>query len=92
MPLSRYGSGKPSCAFSLVAKAKSRAMRSAFVGIFLAAKIFFDILFIFKERPLDLENIAFQGAKNRHVDDSGASLTGTLGSFIDLAQQIGRNG
>lgn len=92
MPLSWYGFGKPSRAFSSAAKVKSRAMRSALVGLFLAAKMSVDILFIFKERPLALENIAFQGAENRHVDDGGAGLSGALGYVINLAQQFGGNG
>ena len=45
IPLRRYGSGKPSWAFSWVAKAKSRAMRSAFVGLFLAAKTVFVLIY-----------------------------------------------
>ena len=39
-----------------------------------------------------MENVAFQGAENRHVDDGGAGLAGPFGDFIDLAQQLGRNG
>ena len=38
-----------------------------------------------------MENVAFQGAENRHVDDGGAGLPGAFGDFIDLAQQLGRN-
>ena len=51
-----------------------------------------DINFILFECLLALENSAFQGAENRHVDDGGAGLAGALGDFIDLAQQLGRNG
>ncbi|MFN8683856.1 hypothetical protein ACDP63_22410 [Paracoccus sp. P2] len=51
-----------------------------------------DINFILLEFRLALENVAFQGVENRHVDDRGAGLAGALGDFIDLAQQLGRNG
>jgi hypothetical protein len=39
-----------------------------------------------------LKNITFKSMKDRHVDDRGASLAGTLGNLVNASQQFRRDG